>query len=119
MTDGGITAPVVNLEDVLHEIWARVVAQVNTLLEAHESYGFVHFNAKLNPTLADILNAFSLIDFVLNQLVDSGKLTPEEAMSAINSRQCILKMKSLSLALSANDNEAYERIIKEMRFHAN
>lgn len=118
MADGEMPVVAISLEEVLEAIWTRVVGQVNKLLEAHESFGFVHFNAKLNPSLADILHAFALIDFVLNSLVDSGKLAPEEAMSAINSRQCILKMKSLSLALSANDNEAYERIMAELKFHS-
>lgn|GEM_PF-1921189 len=117
---GGPTGPtvVVDLEEVLADVWARVVGQANKLLEAHESFGFVHFNANLNPTLPEVLQAFATVDFVLNKMVDSGLLKPEEAMTAINIRQCILKMKALSLALSAKDEEGYERVIDELRAHS-
>ncbi|MDT3454609.1 hypothetical protein ROV80_05040 [Stenotrophomonas pavanii] len=115
---GGPAGPKVDLQEVLSQVWHRVVGQANKLLEAHESFGFVHFNANLNPSLADILQAFATIDFVLNKLVESGKLEPEEALIAINSRQCILKMKALSFALSANDQGEYERVIGELRQHS-
>lgn len=115
---GGPAGPKVDLQEVLELVWNRVVRQANKLLEAHQSFGFVHFNAKLNPSLADILQAFATIDFVLNKMVESGNLEPEEALMAINSRQCILKMKALSFALSANDQGEYERVIEELRQHS-
>jgi len=106
------------MTDLVAVIWQRVISQVNKLTEAHDSFGFVHFNANLNPSLPDILKAFGFVDFVLMTLVESGKLEPEEVRKAINSRQCILRTKSLSLALAANDKEEYERIMTELKKQA-
>lgn len=103
------------LNELLAVIWHQIARQVNTLIEAHDTFGFLQFNANLNPSLAEMIEALSFIDFALKKFVDSGKLEEEEFRNAINSRQCILKMKGLSLALEAHDEAEYQRIMEELR----
>lgn len=124
MSDGSVgpVGPEVDkkmeLTELVAILWQRVIGQVNKLTEAHDSFGFVHFNANLNPSLPDILKAFGFVDFVLVTLMESGNLEPEEMRKAINSRQCILKAKSLHLALAAHDQDEYERIMTELKNQA-
>ncbi|MDV0439434.1 hypothetical protein [Xanthomonas sacchari] len=104
-----------SLPELLSQIWARVVVQVNKLIAAHERFGFVKFSEVLNPSLPDVLQGFEFIDFALIQLVDSGLLEYDETRNALNSRQCILKMRQLAAALESNEHAEAERIMVELR----
>lgn len=116
---GGALAPAVQqegeLNDLLASIWHRIAGQVTKLIEAHDSFGFFQFNANLNPGMSEILDALSFVDFALTKFMASGKLEHDESRNAINSRQCILKIKELALALEAEDEVEYERIMDELR----
>lgn len=103
------------LNELLAVIWHRIAGQVNTLIEAHDTFGFLQFNANLNPSLAEMIEGLSFVDLALMKFVKSGKLEYDEYRNAINSRQCILKMKGLAFALEANDEAEYQRIMEELR----
>lgn len=102
------------LGDVLAKVWHNVVSVVNKLLETHRKYGFAQFQEELNPTLPELLEGFKHVDSALTTLIDTGVLTYDEFRDAINSKQCILKMKLLSGALDAEEQDDYEKIIAEL-----
>lgn len=103
------------LGELLAVIWAKVVGQVNKLIDAHRDFGFVQFNAGLNPNLAQVLSALEVVDSALTQFLNSGMLGFDERRNAINSKQCILKMKSLNLALNETNEVEFEKIIAELK----
>ena len=103
-----------DLGDLLSKVWHNVVSVVNKLLETHHKYGWARFQQELNPSLPELLEGFKHIDSALATLMDTGVLTHDEFRDAINSRQCILKMKLLSSALAADEQPDYHRIITEL-----
>lgn len=108
-------APVIpELGDLLSKVWHNVVSVVNKLLETHRKYGYAQFQEELNPSLPELLEGFKHVDSALTALMESGHLTYDEFRDAINSKQCILKMKLLSGALEAKEQNDYERIIAEL-----
>lgn len=115
MSDGSAAPVRQDLSDLLAKIWAQVVGQVNTLIDAHQAFGFVQFNENLNPTLADVLNGLAFVDFALTKFLESGMLEFDEQRNAINSKQCILKMKSLGLALDEDNQVEFEKIMAELK----
>ncbi|OEZ01272.1 MULTISPECIES: hypothetical protein [Stenotrophomonas] len=115
MSDGSGAPATSDLSDLIGTIWSQVVGQVNTLIDAHKAFGFFQFNENLNPTLADVLTGLAFIDFALTRFLESGKLEFDEQRNAINSKQCILKMKSLSLALDQGNKAEFENIMSELR----
>lgn len=102
------------LGDLLSKIWQRVVATVNKLLETHKKYGYAQFEQELNPSLNELLEGFKHIDAALTTLMDTGALEYSEFRDAVNSKQCILKMKLLAGALDAKEQADYERLIAEL-----
>lgn len=107
-----------SLGDLLGHIWNRVIQDVNRLLEIHNRFGTFHFKENLNPSLDDVLKGFEFVDFALKQLIDSGLLEYDEARRAINSRQCILKMRELAVAMNLEDVPNVERVIRELKNQA-
>lgn len=107
-----------SLGELLGDIWNQVIRNVNRLLEVHNRFGTFHFRENLNPSLEDVLKGFEFADFALKQLIDSGLLQYEEARTAINSRQCILKMRELAVAMDLDDAPNLERVIRELRNQA-
>lgn len=103
---------------LLGEIWNRVVVQVNKLLDAHSKFPFVTFKENLNPTLAEVLQGFEYVDFALSKLLETKQLEYEETRIAINSKQCILKMKELGVACDNHRNEDFERVMGDLRKQA-
>lgn len=102
------------LADLLGHVWNTVVRQINKLSEAHKQYEFANFKENLNPSLEEVIRAFEFIDFLLSKLVDSAQLGHDELKTALNTRQCILKMKELSTACDKGSVEDYERIIGDL-----
>ncbi|MCW0458953.1 hypothetical protein NB717_000021 [Xanthomonas sacchari] len=103
------------LPELVGRIWAQVIAQVNTLINAHEKFGFVKFGELLDPSLKDVVKGFELVDFALSQFEQSGLLGYDERRDALNSRQCILKMKLLAAALDGDQEAEAEEIMAELR----
>lgn len=119
MADGAPpVSEALGLDELLAMVWNRVVGQVNKLLEAHAKFGYFKFQENLNPSLEDIIKGFEFVDFALNQLTDSGELGYEEYRNAINSQQCILKMKELAAACKNNAQDDYERVMQELTAQA-
>lgn len=113
-----VVSPVVvsvDLAELIAKIWDQIIGQVNKLIDAHDSFGYVQFNAKLNPSLPEMLEGLSFVDFALNKFIASGKLEHDEHRNVLNSKQCILKMRSLALALDSQDQAEYERIMAELK----
>lgn len=100
---------------LLGQIWNGVIAQVNRLLEAHNKFDFVAFKANLNPSLEEVLAGFEFVDFALSKLLDSKLLGYDEIRDAINSKQCILKMRELTAACDGHNKVDYERVIDELK----
>lgn len=103
-----------SLGGLLSKVWHNVVSVVNKLLETHHKYGYARFQEELNPSLPEMLEGFKHIDAALTTLLDSNVLTYDEFRDAINSKQCILKMKLLSGALDANEQSDYEQLIADL-----
>lgn len=118
MADAAIQSVDAKLTEVIGLIWNRVVNQVNKLLEAHRKFEFMHFNANLNPSLEDVNRAFEVVDLALSQLMNSGILGLDEERTAINARQCILKMKFLAIACAKQDKDDFEKIIRDLENQA-
>lgn len=124
MTEGsGVeTEAMVELDDslgeLLSQVWNAVIKDVNRLLEIHNRFGTFHFKENLNPSIEDVIKGFEFVEFALKQLTDSGLLGYEEKRRALNSSQCILKMKELSLAMNSDDTQSFERVIGELRNQA-
>lgn len=102
------------LTELLSKVWHNVVSVVNKLLETHQKYGYVKFQEEMNPSLPEVLEGFKHVDSALTSLMDSTALNYDEYRAAINSKQCILKMKLLSVALDQDQQTDYERIINEL-----
>lgn len=102
------------LGDLLSKIWQSVVETVNKLLETHKKYGYAQFQKELNPSLSELLEGFKHIDLALTALMDTNALDYNEFRDAVNSKQCILKMKLLAGALDAKAQDDYERLITEL-----
>ncbi len=103
------------LAAVVKQVWNTVVSQVNRLLEAHNKFGYFKFTEALDPTLEDVIAGFEYVDFALEKLLDSGKLEYDESRDALNSKQCILKMRQLAAACGNDKQDDYHRIIEELQ----
>lgn len=106
------------LSELLSRVWNEVITDVNRLLEVHNRFGTFHFKENLNPSLEDLIQGFEMVEFALKKLAESDHLEYEEMRRAINARQCILKMKELSLAMNSGDTTGVERVIGELRNQA-
>jgi hypothetical protein len=116
MSDGGKAEQVKReLAEVLGLVWNHVVKQVNRLIETHEKFGFMEFKENLNPSLEDVIRGFEFIDYALSQLLDSKLLEHDETRIAINSKQCILKIRELSLACDGVVKDEYDRVINDLK----
>lgn len=119
MSDGSGVPPndafATRLAELIEVIWGGVVGQVNKLIDAHRDFGFVQFNAGLNPTLAQVLVGLEVIDVALTKFLDSGMLGFEEQRNVINAKNCILQMKILNLALNDDNEPEFERIMAELK----
>lgn len=103
-----------DLTVLLSQVWQRVVGIVNKLLETHQKYGRTHFEEEMNPSLPELVEGFKHVDVALTSLMESNQLTYDEYRDAVNSKQCILKMKLLSMALKSDAHDDYERLIGEL-----
>ena len=119
MSDGSERgAPEVALDELpvlIGGVWQKVLQQVNKLIETHDRFGFVQFKSELNPSLEEILLRFEFVDFALTKLLESKILEYDETRNALNSKQCILKMKELSAVLNNGQGSEYERVMGELR----
>ncbi|GHH53039.1 hypothetical protein [[Pseudomonas] boreopolis] len=98
-------------QQLVGNIWQHVIRVVNKLIETHDTYGFGKFSEGMNPRLDIVVRAFTVVDALLKALSESGQLDPDEYRQAINSRQCIYHTKQLALALEADNEEEYQRLI--------
>lgn len=114
MSDGASEAQDARLSELLGQVWNEVITHVNKLLEAHSKYGTVKFHLGLNPSLRELVEGFEIVDKALTILLDTRKLNHEETRDALNSKQCILKMKELAVACEETLTEDIERIIQEL-----
>lgn len=105
-------------EGVVAHLWQGVIRIVNKLVETHTKYGFGKFKEGMNPRLEDVIEAFNVADVMLKALIASGELDTDEYRDAINARQCIYHTKQLALALDANDEAEYQRLIKQLHVQA-
>lgn len=103
------------LAELLGQIWNGVILQANRLLEAHTKFGFVEFKKGLNPSLEEVLAGFEFVDFALSKLLESKQLGYDETRDAINSKQCILKMRELAAACDERNKDDYERVMDELK----
>lgn len=119
MSDGSErVAPEIALDELpelIGGVWQKVLQQVNKLIETHDRFGFVQFKSELNPSLEEILLRFEFVDFALTKLLESKILEYDETRNALNSKQCILKMKELSAVLNSGHGDEYERVMNELR----
>lgn len=103
------------LTEVVHVIWHQIIGQVNRLIQAHEQFGFVRFEENLNPRMPDVLKALEFVEFALNKFCDSGLLEYDEQRNALNSKQCILKIKMLAVAMERKDQDQFEQLMTELQ----
>lgn len=103
------------LTELLSQIWNGVILQVNRLLEAHNKFDFIAFKKNLNPSLEEVLAGFEFVDFALSKLLESKQLGYEETRDAINSKQCILKMRELAAACDEHKKDDYERVMDQLK----
>jgi hypothetical protein len=106
------------LQEVVQNIWLDVIRIVNKLIDTHTSYGFGKFSEGMNPSIDVVVRSFSVVDVLLKMLIESGQLETDEYRQAINSRQCIYHTKQLALALEANNEDEYTRLIELFRAQA-
>lgn len=107
-----------DLTALVARVWHDVTNVVNKLLQTHEKYGRTRFQEEMNPSLSELVEAFKYVDTALTSLMESGLLNYDEYRDAVNSKQCILKMKLLSMALESEAHDDYERIIAELQGQA-
>lgn len=100
--------------ELVAHIWQQVIRVVNKLIDTHDAYGFGKFAEGMNPSIEVVVDVFKVVDALLKTLVESGQLDPEEYRQALNSRQCIYQTRQLALALEANDEAEYQRLIDLM-----
>jgi len=101
--------------DEILGFWSDVIQTVNSILEADSNFGFSKIEARLNPSLTDVLHSLGIVDAVLNSFLDSGLLDTEETNQALNSKQCVLHIRMLSEALKAQDREEYDKVIQLLK----
>lgn len=106
------------LAEVLGMVWTRVVRQINALLHAHSEFGFANFSENLNPSLQSVLMGFDVIDLALSKMLATGFLQHDETRIALNSRQCILKMNQLAVAIEFGEQDEFERIMRDLKNQA-
>jgi hypothetical protein len=97
--------------DFVATIWQNVIRIVNKLVETHDNYGFGKFKEGMNPNLDMVIAAFTVADGILKTLIASSQLDTDEYRHALNARQCIYHTKHLALALDADNEEEYARLI--------
>ena len=118
MGDGSAEIDESHLTELLSLVWNTVITHVNKLCEAHSKYGSFKFHLGLNPSLQEVIEGFDFVDKTLMILLDSKKLTFDETRDALNSRQCILKMKELAVACEEQLIDQIDGIIKELRLQS-
>jgi dissimilatory sulfite reductase (desulfoviridin) alpha/beta subunit len=99
-------------QELVAKIWMDVIRVVNKLIDAHDKYGFGKFSEGVNPSIEVIVRSFNVVDALLKTLTESGQLDADEYRQVINSRQCILHTKMLALALEAEDEGEYTRLMQ-------
>lgn len=97
--------------EIVRKSWDKTISLVNKILEAHNSFGFEKFEASINPSLSDMLNGLTLVEFILTRFVESEYLEYDEVRQSLNSKQCIVHIRMLARALDAKDQAAYEECI--------
>ena len=105
-------------DDFVATIWQGVIRIVNKLVETHDNHGFGKFKEGMNPRLEMVVSAFTVADEMLKALIGSAELNPDEYRDALNARQCIYHTKQMSLALEANDEAEYHRLIELLQKQA-
>lgn len=103
---------------LVSNIWDNVIRVVNKLIDTHDAYGFGKFAEGMNPSIEVVVKTFNVVDALLKTLVESGQLDTDEYRQAVNSRQCIYHTRQLALALEANDESEYQRLIKLLTMQA-
>lgn len=99
-------------EEIIYKLWRSVLREANRLIETHDRFGFGLFKANMNPALSDMLQSLNLVEFVLSVLAEHVEMPHDQARDMLNAKQCVLHMKSLMLALEADDEDAYTRLIR-------
>lgn len=99
------------VDELVGKAWNKTLQAVNRILEAHTAFGFTAINARLNPSLNDILHSLAIIDFALTIFLDSDVLGHDEKRLALNSKQCVLHLRRLSAALECKDQREYDAAI--------
>jgi hypothetical protein len=104
-----------DLELVVSRAWSRVIEAVNRILEAHSAFGFSRIEAKLNPTIHDVLHSLSIVDFALTDFLESNLLEHNEVRLALNSKQCVLHLRRVAAALAGNNQNEYDAAIADLK----
>lgn len=108
--------PVLNgiLEEVVTKAWSSVIMAVNKILEADNAFGFSKIEAKLNPSIHDIVHGVGLVDGALTYFLDSELLDTDLTRLALNSKQCVIYLRRAANALKNGDEEEYKAAIRDL-----
>lgn len=105
-------------ENVVQDMWSEVIVTVNRLLEADDAFGFSRIEARLNPSIEEIVFSLGVIDAALTLMETSGHLDTTEMRQVLNAKQCVLYIRMLAVALRDRNREEYGRVIGLMQNQA-
>lgn len=111
--DGDVRRDAVR-EAIILEVWQNsVIKTVNDILKAHRIFGFQGIEANLNPKIEDVLHGLGLAEYMLNDFL-AHDLSHEETRAVLNSKQCVLVIQRIAVALKNGDQEAYQHAIQQL-----
>ncbi len=105
-------------KDIVIGLWGDVINTVNRILDADRKFGFGKIEASLNPSLTEILHGLGIIEFALTYFLDSELLDHDEIRQALNSKQCVLHIRWLTVALRDDNEDDYKQAISLLNSQA-
>lgn len=97
------------------QLWAKVCEAINSVLDGHKYYGFMHFKDYADPSIDVILEGSRALLRILDVVIDSPYLgTADDNNLLINCRQSVHLIERTHASLQNGDAAEYESCIRKL-----
>ena len=104
-----------DLELLPQQLWVKVVEAINSVLDGHKYYGFLHFNTYADPSIDVIVERSRTLLKILDVVIDSPHLDSDAQNSLlINCKQSVHLIERTHASLKNGDKDEYESCIRKL-----
>ncbi len=102
------------IDQLPQQLWGRVVVAINSVLDGHKYYGFLHFTYA-DPSIDVIVAQAKAVLTFLDLVIDSPYLDTDEGNKLlINCRQSVHLIERTHASLKNEDQQEYESCISKL-----